>query len=125
MPLLAGSWSNVDVSEEDGRTLEVEVHGAYDIANTQWIGKQDPYVIAVPMPSGLTHVGTLSCHRGGTRPKWNGELKNVLELDMDLSRAAQGRHIVSSDISPDGSLVAVSFTTGVRLYVLEASASTK
>ena len=54
MPLLAGSWSNVDVSEEDGRTLEVEVHGAYDIANTQWIGKQDPYVIAVPMPSGLT-----------------------------------------------------------------------
>ena len=82
MPLLAGSWSNVDVSEEDGRTLEVEVHGAYDIANTQWIGKQDPYVIAVPMPSGLTHVGTLSCHRGGTRPKWNGELKNVLELRM-------------------------------------------
>ena len=41
---------------------------------------------------------------------------HVLELDMDLSTTSDGRHIVSSDLSQDGTYVVTAFTTRVTLY---------
>jgi hypothetical protein len=45
---------------------------------------------------------------------------HVLEVCMDLSTTSEGRHIVSSDLSSDGTYICTSFTTKVTLYMLRS-----
>ena len=77
-----GEYNNVDVVDFDGRTVEIEVHAAYDIRDVQWIGKQDPYVIAVPLPSGMSFAGTRAHTDGHRNPRWDERLKHTLDLQL-------------------------------------------
>ena len=61
-----------------GGALAVEVLGARQLANSQFIGKQDPYLLAAPSPSRVTPSATDFVPSGGTTPRWHARLSNLL-----------------------------------------------
>ena len=68
--------------------LVVAIHGAKCLRNVQLLGRQDPYVIAVTLPSNSSFACTRSVLNGDTEPAWGAEHGNTLELEPLTALAA-------------------------------------
>ena len=68
------------------RLLAVDVMGAADLYDCNWVGAMEPYVVVTPLPSRREARKTLPSLGGGTNPRW-GAGQGAVAMELRLAAA--------------------------------------
>lgn len=106
--------ANVKKPKGAGRAAVLEILSCDSLPDVQWLGNQDPYVVATAWPSGYSRCQTVHSESGGIRPRWTSKQNNTLVVVIAEKDTAVRLQVFNANMFYDDLIDSVEIPIDVR-----------